>query len=287
MIEIYTPKQWYSTFKCEFLVIADDGFIYNREDYYKTLRNPIGKIDYKNKLIYGDDCCRAGRYPIGSVKEEGGITYIYDYKKSSIQTWDNLIFYVKDGAIYPADQFHKTFPQPAAYLKDRGGKETACEQKVSATAGSVAGSVGGTLIDSGGIDLLFSFWGIFGIVIALCILGAMFFLPYQTLKNKDTFSVYYIIALCIGIVSTIIAGKNWKSCCWSAIIGTTIGSFAVDAITSIFNHNITLGKFLLGGTIGLLGYGILAVVPGIMIGTIVWFVKRPSIKKKKEEEKKK
>lgn len=123
MFKIYTPQEWFSIFRCAEIIIEDDGLIYREEDYYKSFRQAIGKIDYSSGYIYGEDYSRLSRIPIGSIKQDGNVTKIYgeDYARLTAQP----IFYIRDNRIYSADEFFKVFPMETAYVSSsHGGNST-------------------------------------------------------------------------------------------------------------------------------------------------------------------
>lgn len=159
MIQIYTPKQWFSVFGgCPSLIIKDNGEIYSAEDYNKILEGPpIGKIDYARGHIYGKDYASLMPVPIGYLEKTPNVTKVYD----SVPTLSvSPILYIQDDKVYTPEQYTSIFGSNAAgYIKREettlsGGSVNSNWSPFSETdSNSSLGGFGVSLLKLGGILL--------------------------------------------------------------------------------------------------------------------------------------
>jgi len=118
MLELYTPKEWNSLFGgAPMLIIDDEGYIYNREDYYKLISGEaIGWIDFETGAIYGE---RRGilAEPIGYIrKKDQRVLEIYDRTPGFLT---EPILYIDEGKIYTREEYTKLFDgTPTGYVKE-------------------------------------------------------------------------------------------------------------------------------------------------------------------------
>lgn len=266
MFKIYTPKAWYATFGYPSLYIEDDGLIFSEEDYYKSFRNAVGKIDFDSGFVYGPDYFKHNRQPIGKIDyRSDGVTQIYgpDYFKSFAQP----ILYIRENRIYAADQFYRMFPQEAGYVKADPPK-TAAKQPASPAA---APSQPQELSSQGSVltHIL-----IIGLVIAIFI-----FIPILVAKDS-TYGVPAVIMLGIGTALALIFSKSYGSSVATICVTCGILMFIYDYIAT--SSHKTIGTWELIGSILLYPIVICLafLVPALILGGLVMLVKWPFLKKK-------
>lgn len=292
MIKVYTPSQWYSLFQCASVIIEDDGMIYRDEDQYKSFRQAIGKIDYAAGMIYGDDYHRLSAQPIGCIKKEGDITKIYgtDYYRLSAQP----ILYIRDNRVYSADEFYKSFPSEAAFIGGEFGGNAG--QSIDSTSSTYAGSgtsdygsstgdeSGNPIVNFIGRILDLGFWGIIGIVFAVVLLIFAVVFPFQVMSGQqgEDMAQMLIMGLAFGGVMAFISANNWEKMVFRTIVFSIVGIFVLDAINAYNNGNLEVVELVISAVFGIFLYGLVVLVPGSIIGTVLWLIKRPFIKKKEK-----
>lgn len=146
MMQIYTPKQWYSLFDCPSLIIDDQGLIWAADEYYKLLfSSPSGKIDYSAGKIYGKDLGH-GMFsePIGYLETKNGVTSIMDAKQGFFSA---PILYIKDNKIYTSEEYCSIFGAPSGYVKENTSSSSSYGGGYS---GSTATGGGNSSRSSGG-----------------------------------------------------------------------------------------------------------------------------------------
>lgn len=154
MFEIYTPKEWSTSFKSPALVIDDHYLIWEADQYYKILSGePSGRIDIATGKIYGKGLGYSlMQAPIGYISEKNGILEI----RGKGSTWSSPILYIKDDKIYTPDRFYSIFDNPNGYIHNP-------EKPTSYTQPSNSSSSSDSRGRSSGIDL-----GGIGFVLFMC-----------------------------------------------------------------------------------------------------------------------
>lgn len=296
MIKVYTPSQWYSLFQCASLIIEDDGMIYKDEDYYKSFRQAIGKIDYAAGMIYGDDYHRVSAQPIGCIKKEGDITKIYgtDYYRLSAQP----ILYIRDNRVYSADEFYKLFPSEAAFIGGEfGGSATQGVDFTSTTysgsstsdySSSSGGESGNLITNFIGSILDLGFWGIVGVVFAVVLLVFALIFPFRVMAGLEgaDMAEMLIMSLAFGGLMAFVTAKRWEEMVFRTILFSILGIFVLDATSAYNDGDLETVDLIVAAVFGFFIYGIAVLVPGLILGTVLWFIKRPFIKKKEKEKQK-
>ena len=141
MTKIYTPKQWRQYFRCASIIIDDDGRIFSADDYYKTFRSPIGKVDYSKNYIYGEDYSSTFATPIAQMVQNGDEIRVYEYGGG---VFADPILYIKNKKIYTPDEYFRIFGGEASgYIE---------EDEKSGRGGGSGGRSGGS---SGNVELPF------------------------------------------------------------------------------------------------------------------------------------
>ncbi len=285
MIKVYTPKAWYALLGNQpCIIIEDDGLIYSEADYYKTLRNPIGKIDGQKGLIYGEDYLKSFPQPIGAIKEKGNVTEIYgpDYLK----TFARPILYLRDNRIYSADEFFRLFPQEAGFIRDEGKKETGSITVDSTYADHTNRDVGG---EGSGCLLETVFKVIKAAVIILAIGVLMFFMlkyVFVDLLTEDpdlaqmswgSLAIGATLALCVIPIDFLTAVKKKKmpdcvkhfSLFWWCFLGAILTLWIWDNLDVITGQvKLSTGRVFLN-LIAPLGYALVMVIPSAIIGFLL------------------
>lgn len=295
MIKIHTPSQWYSLFRTAELIIEDDGMIYRDEDQYKSFRQAVGKIDYAAGMIYGEDYFKWGAQPIGAIKKDGDVTRVYgeDYYRSFAQP----IFYIRDNRVYSSDEFYKTFPSEAAYISGDFGGSTA--QGTTASGNSFTGtdtvsySGGSTESESRHPILNFlgwvwdkGFWGFVTVVFGLAIVASALIAPFWIMAGQEgtEMAEMLIMGLGFGAFMAFFTAQSWEEMVIKTILFSILGIFALDVSNAYKEGDLEVVELILAAIFGIFIYGLTVLVPSVIIGSILWFIKRPFVKKKKEKE---
>ncbi len=280
MIKIYTPSQWYSLFQCPSIIIDDDGMIYKDEDYYKSFRQAVGKIDYDQGKIFGEDYYRSFAQPIGSIQNDGAVTKIYgpDYHRTFAQP----ILYIRDNRIYAADEFYKIFPSEVAFIRgDSGGTTT--------SGGRTSDNADTERKKSDNEDASGSCLGWFvGIVVVVILIAAAFLMPYWILSGDQGADMMQMLIMGLGFGGLIafFTAKDWEQMVIRTILFAILGIFALDVASAYKEGDLKTIDLVIAAFFGIILYGLTAAVPGVILGTILWFIKRPFIKKRKQNNKK-
>lgn len=290
MFKIYTPQQWFSMFRCAELIIEDDGLIFNEEDYYKTFRQAIGKFDYDSGYIYGEDYHRWGAIPIGKIQQDGNVTKIYgdDYARLSAQP----IFYIRDNRIYSADQFYKTFPMEAGYIDGTFAGTTRASSVGSSsntyTEYSYSGSTGtsseGGLFSIIGRILDLGFWGIVGVVFVFVLIAFAIYAPFYFMSGAEgTESAQLVIcSLAFGAFMSFFTmdEKDPGDLFVKMLMYSILAAFGIDVYNTYQNGNFTKGGLIFALIFGAFIYGLVLVVPCLILSFLLWQIKKLFIKKK-------
>ncbi len=298
MFKIYTPQQWFSIFRCAELIIEDDGLVYSEEDYYKSFRQAIGKFDYASGFIYGEDYYRWGAIPIGKIQQEGNVTKIYgeDYTRLSAQP----IFYIRDNRIYSADQFYKTFPMEAGYIDgtfagtdkttraDSVGSSSSRYTESSYSANSDASSEGGIFSILGTI-LDLGFWGIIGVIFAFALVAFALYAPFYFISGAEgaEYAELVIWSLAFGAFMGFFTmdEKDPGDLFVKMLLYSILAAFGIDVYNTYQNGNFTTGGLILTLIFGAIIYGLVLIVPCVILSFLLWQIKKIFIKKKRKEKK--
>ncbi len=291
MLKIYTPQAWYATLgNYPSVIIEDDGLIYSEEDYYKTFRNPVGKLDAGKGFIYGPDYMKNFAQPIGAIKNRGSVTAIYgpDY----VQSFAQPILYIRDNRIYPAEEFFKLFPQEAGFIKDEGGKEstqkgtpviTPCIENNS--GGSSSGSSSGDSAPEVGSCLESAIHFIKVAAIILVVVVLMFFMMKMIFVDNLTedsemaqmawgsLAVGVLVAICAIPLDFLNAAKKKKRPGLHLIRWSMVGSVVTLMIwdnMDVLSGGVKpgVGRILLTIASPLI-YGVTMIIPCAIIGTLL------------------
>lgn len=196
MLQIYTPKQWYSLFNCPSLMIDDNGLIWAADEYYKILfSSPSGKIDYAAGKIYGKDL-GGGLFsePIGYLETQNGVTRIMDAKQGYFSA---PILYIQGNKIYTAEEYCSIFGAPSGYVQ---GNPPSSGSGYGGYSGGSSGSSGSS--SSGGSGGLLG--SVLTVVMLLLLPGLLF--------NITTVSlVLAVIYLLFAVVSVIRHGADFSA----------------------------------------------------------------------------
>lgn len=210
MLQIYTPKQWYSLFNCPSLMIDDNGLIWAADEYYKILfSSPSGKIDYAAGKIYGKDL-GGGLFsePIGYLETKNGVTRIMDAKQGYFST---PILYIQGNKIYTAEEYGSIFGAPSGYVQ---GNPPSSGGYGGYSGGSSGGSYGGGGYSGGssGSSGSSSSGGSGGGLLGSVLTVVMLLLLPGLLFNITTVSlVLAVIYLLFAVVSVIRHGADFSA----------------------------------------------------------------------------
>ena len=294
MFKIYTPQQWFSIFRCAEVIIEDDGLIYSEDDYYKTVRQAIGKFDYASGFIYGEDYYRWGAIPIGKIQQEGSVTKIYgeDYTKLSAQP----IFYIRDNKIYSADQFYKSFPMEAGYIDGTFGGANGTTRANSAGSGSniyTESSYSGSDESSEskekfsivGTILNLGFWGIIGVIFAFVIVAFALYMPFYIISGAEgaEYAELVIWSLAFGAFMGFFTmnEKDPGDLFVKMLLYSILAAFGIDVYNTYQNGNFTTGGLVITLIFGAFIYGLVLIVPCLILSFLLWQIKKIFIKRKK------
>ena len=269
MFKIYTPKAWYATFGYPTLYIEDDGLIFNEDEYYKSFRSAVGKIDFSAGYVYGPDYYRTGRQPVGKIVHRGdGETWIYgpDYYKTFAQP----ILYIRDNRIYEADEFYKMFPREAGYIKADPPKTTTHRTTPSTPPTTASNQPKEPSVFSSMLKT---------ILIAGIVLAALIFIPILVAQDS-TYGVPAMVMLGIGSVLALIFAKSYGGSI--AIICVTCGilMFIYDYIATSSHKTIGTGELIISILLYPFVICLAFLIPSAIMGGLVMLVKRLFLKNK-------
>ena len=270
MLEIYTPKSWYSIFSFPSLIVDDDGLIYNSDDYYKTFRNPIGKIDYNSGYIYGGDYHKLLQTPIGEIKQDGDVTVVFgeDYHKLT----RTPILYITDNKVYSYEEYHKFFSAPSAYIRPDPAKNNSTNPaKNNDTAKSSSAKNDSGEKEEKAPSFIVEMLKMILTVLAVVVIGAYLFVNFM---RDFEYAPILITALCVGFVSAFILVKkndllmNIFYVELASVVTFWIGIMAIDLPTA---HG-----FAAFGTIFLAPFiiAVMMAIPSIILGFIICSIKK-------------
>ena len=253
MLEIYTPKAWFSFFyEYPEIVIDDDGKIYTKEDYFKFIRDyPIGMIDFDNGYIYGKDYASLIRYPIGKYVKKDYYDCIYgpDYGDFMPEP----ILYIVDNKIFTPAEFHafKLTPKdPVGFIKNITKNEKPVQKQESQPFRQedkqAEDETSSSLIKFAGIGLVI----LFVIAFYVGLLG--------DLASGDSEAISIVlISLASCILISLFANKWLYIAFGGAIISAVVYQFLGDDVSSGFILDALMNCLLT-----------------LPLGGIVWFIRK-------------
>lgn len=250
MLEIYTPEAWFAFFKEDpKLVIDDDGKIYTKKDYDKFFAGyPVGKIDYNTGFIYGKNYNGILASPIGKYVKEDDHDCIYGPNYADF--FATPIYYIKNGAVYTPEEYHRVFFQgkASAFIKETPKqrtvkKEQGAQREIDKQAEDETSS---SLIKFAGIGLVI----LFVIAFYVGLLG--------DLASGDSEAISIVlISLASCILISLFANKWLYIAFGGAILSAVVYQFMGDDVSSGFILDALMNCLLT-----------------LPLGGIVWFIRK-------------
>ena len=197
--------------------------------------------------------------------------------------------------IYAADEFYKTFPSEAAFISGAFGRSTTSSSKASDSSYSGSETIhyeGATSDDEGGPISKFigkiwdlGFWGLIGVVFLGVVLIFAVVFPFQVLSGQEgaDMAQMMIMGLGFGGLVAFFTAKDWAEMVIRTILFSILGIFALDVSSAYQRNDLKMMELILAAVFGVFLYGLMVLVPGIILGSILWFIKRPFIKKKETD----
>ena len=259
MYKIYTPKAWYSTFSYPTLFVEDDGLIYSETDYHKSFRNAVGKIDSSSGLIYGADYFKSFAQPIGKLERRSdGVIQIYgsDYHRLSAQP----TFYIEENRIYSAEEFYKTFRQEAGII-----------QKEPPNPPTPPDPPKRRVSDDGKKMILTA------AIAAIFMIAATIWVFTDVDYAQPT-----VIMLAVGAVLALIFAKSYSSSVITILCTCGVIMFAYDYILTTSHKTLEIGELIISILLWPFAICLAYLIPSLIVGGIVWLVKRPFVKNQEE-----
>lgn len=301
MYKIYTPNEWYTTFGCASLIIEDDGFIYNGEDYNGIMPVPIGKIDYAKGLIFDKSYQDYMPRAIGSIEDKGDVKVIYGEDFREIMP--KPLLYIQNNRIYTAEEFYSITPSVSGYVSG-GNNSVQSYTSSSSTYSSSTSSAGssGTSSKSGsyegdveegpiakffGAIFDLGFWGIIGVIFGLVIIAFMLYIPFHVMGGGEgaEYAQLLITALGFGAIIAFFMAQDVVEMFVRMLMWSMIGVFVLDVFNTYQNGNFTTGGLILTLIFGVILYGLVLLVPCAVLSFCLWQIKKLFIKKESVEAK--
>lgn len=277
MYKIYTPKARFSIFGYPSLFVEDDGLIYSEKDYLKTSRNPVGKIDFDSGFVYGEDYHRLSRQPIAKLdRRSDGVIQIYgsDYYKLSAQP----VYYIKEDRIYSADEFFKLLPREEGYIETVQPKTTINPPPTPPTPPTPPQPPKPPK-DPESEERKKMIWTV--AIVAFFMVAATIWVFTDVDYAKPT-----VIMLIVGAVLSLIFAKSYPGCVITTLCTCGVIMFIYDFISTSSHKTLGTGELIISILLYPFAICLSYLIPSLLVGGLVWLVKRPFLKKKetKKEE---
>lgn len=280
MLEIHTPKSWRSIFSFPSIIVDDEGYIFNADDYHKFVRYPVGKIDYGSGYIYGEDYQKLVRTPIGCIEKDGDVTKVFgkDYDKLI----RDPVLYIKGNEVYSYEEYHKLFSTPSYYIKSDAAKNSSgTDPAANNTRNGPTRNSGGTNpavnnISSGPAkkekdEKEESFWG--RILKSILIVLVLIFLSVGSFNNfihDSAYSGLILMSIPIGFIGALIAAKKDDPIHCILFVEVICVIVCYGGILAIDGDEVDIWEIIFSPFL----IALMMAVPSIITGTIVYYIKK-------------